>query len=60
MEKRWLTPLELETDYGIAQSTQAKYRMLMKIPFSKIGGRFIRYDRLQIDAWLENHQVVSA
>lgn len=57
-QKRWLLPEELEEQYGISESTQAKYRMQKKIPFSKIGGKFIRYDRLKIDKWLEEHEVV--
>jgi len=58
--KRWLDPVEFEEEYGISVSTQAKMRMASsssKIPFSKIGGKFIRYDRLAIDKWLEDHQV---
>jgi predicted DNA-binding transcriptional regulator AlpA len=31
----------------------------LRIPFSKIGGKFIRYDRLEIDKWLETHKVVG-
>jgi len=59
-QNRWLTPVKLEDEYGISQSTQSKYRMKSnnnKIPFSKIGGKFIRYDRLKIDRWFEDHEV---
>lgn len=59
-KKRWLTPQELETEYSIAEATQAKYRMRdskVQIPFSKVGAKFIRYDRLKIENWLENHDV---
>jgi hypothetical protein len=52
-QNRWLTPECLEEEYGISKSAQAKYRMFKKIPFSKIGGKFIRYDRLKIEKWLE-------
>ena len=58
--KRWLTPKNLESEFGIARSTQAKLRMEGKIPYSKIGNKFIRYDRREIDKWLEAHKVVSA
>lgn len=27
------------------------------IPFSKLGSKYIRYDRNEINKWLENHQV---
>lgn len=59
-QKRWLLPSELEAEYGFSKSTQAKMRMASNsstIPFSKIGGKYIRYDRLAIDKWLEEHQV---
>lgn len=59
-DKRWLTPAELEAEYGFSQSWQAKQRMLgneTSFPFSKVGGKFIRYDRVAINKWLEDHQV---
>lgn len=55
--KRWLTKDDLVNEFNITKSTQAKLRMERKIPYSKIGGRFIRYDRLEIDKWLENHKI---
>lgn len=62
-QKRWLTPNDLEVEYGFSKSTQAKMRMVSNgliIPFSKIGGKYIRYDRVAIDAWLEDHRVQGA
>ena len=47
-----------DLNYEIKKSTQAKMRMYNKIPFSKVGN-FIRYDRVEIDKWLENHKVVG-
>ena len=62
---RWLTPDDvakptIEGGFGIAKQTQSKMRMKRTIPFSKISSKFIRYDRLELDKWLENHAVVSA
>lgn len=57
-EKRWLSPKNLEQEFEITISTQAKLRMGKKIPFSKIG-KFIRYDRILINKWLENHNVTE-
>lgn len=60
MEKRWLSPDDLFHQYGISKSTQAKMRMLKSdsgFPFSKIGAKYIRYDRVLIDKWLENHNI---
>jgi len=56
-DKRWLTPEELEIEYGLKEDTISKYRMAKKIPFSKIGTKLIRYDRTKIDQWLEYHEV---
>ena len=58
--KRWLSPDDLASEYGFSKSTQAKMRMASNsstIPFSKINGKYIRYDRFAIDQWLEEHQV---
>ena len=54
--KRWLSPSELKSEYGFGESNQAKLRMNNKIPYSKIG-RYIRYDRWEIDKWLMNNNV---
>ncbi len=59
-QKEWLTPDEFDEEYSISKSTQAKYRMAKKIPFSKIGGRYIRYSRTEIDKWLRSNQVEVA
>lgn len=58
--KRWLSPNDLKLEYGFSKSSQAKMRMASSnstIPFSKINGKYIRYDRFLIDRWLEDHQV---
>jgi predicted DNA-binding transcriptional regulator AlpA len=60
ISNRWLSPDELTIEYGFSKSTQAKMRMANNsstIPFSKIGGKYIRYDRYEIDKWLETHKV---
>lgn len=60
---RWLSPQVVAKPepegYSIPESTQAKMRMQKRIPYSKIGNRYIRYDRLELDKWLEEHKVVS-
>jgi len=58
-DKRWLTPLELEKLMGWSRSWQSKARMSssrIKLPYKKIS-KFVIYDRLQIDAFVEEHQV---
>jgi len=61
---RWLTPDDAakptnEGGYAIAKQTQATMRMKGQIPYSKLSSRFIRYDRLELDKWLESHAVVK-
>lgn len=58
-QKDWLSPVDLENEYGISKSTQGKFRMSSNastIPFSKVG-KYIRYNRNAINKWLEEHQV---
>lgn len=63
LSKRWLTPDDMEHEYGFSKSSQAKMRMSSNsstIPFTKIGAKYVRYDRILIDAWLESLQVQGA
>lgn len=52
----WLDPDGFEKHYQMKESTQAKYRMLKKIPFYKIG-KFIRYNKAEIDEWIVSHKM---
>jgi len=56
-QKEWLSPTELATQFGFPASTQANLRMLGRIPYHK-RGRYIRYKRSEIDAWLTQGKVV--
>jgi len=58
-QKQWLNPKELHQEYGFSISTQAKYRMDRKIPFSKVG-KYIRYCRDDINKWLSSYSVEVA
>ncbi len=53
----WLNPHELEVQYGISRSTQAKMRMNRVIPFHKVG-KYIRYKREDIDQMFQDAKVV--
>lgn len=55
--KRWLTPDDLESEYGIGKVRQASLRSQRMIPFSK-RGRYVRYDRADIDQWFLDAKVV--
>jgi len=58
-QNKIITPKQFAIDYGIAESTQAKLRMRGEIPFSKIGNKFVRYNRDDIEAWFEEHKVTA-
>jgi predicted DNA-binding transcriptional regulator AlpA len=58
-QNKIITPKQFAIDYGIAESTQAKLRMRGEIPFSKIGNKFVRYNRDDIEAWFEAHKVTA-
>ena len=53
---KWITPKELNAEYGFGLSTQAKLRMDNKIPYYKIG-HFIKYDRVEVDLWIKSNKV---
>ena len=59
LQKRFLTTAELFKEYGFSESNQAKLRMRKGIPFNKMG-RYIRYDRIEIDKWIESNKVEVA
>ena len=55
--KRWLTIEDVEREYGFSNNTQKRMRRLKQIPFSKVGKK-VRYDRLELDRWLEENRAV--
>lgn len=56
-KNRWLTPEALEEEYDLKEATMSKYRMNGRIPFYKIGSKFIRYERSEIDDWIAQHKI---
>ena len=54
--KKFLSPQELKELFGFGLDWQAKARTDRKIPFLKIG-RFVRYDREEIEKWMLKHKV---
>ena len=55
--KRWLTIEDVAHEYGFKSNTQKRMRHLKLIPFSKVGKQ-IRYDRIELDRWLEDNRAV--
>ncbi len=56
-QKQWLNSDELEAEYGILKSTQAKMRMAKTLPYHKVG-KYVRYKREDIDQMFELAKVV--
>ena len=56
-QKEWLNPDELESEFGILKSTQAKMRMAKTLPYHKIG-KYVRYHRPDINQMLLDAKVV--
>lgn len=54
----WLSPKEMYQKYKVKMQTQAKWRMLGKIPFYKIG-KFVKYQESEIDEWIKEHKVIG-
>lgn len=62
-ESKYLTPKQLAAEFGIAISTQAKYRKINSrtgkpgIPYSKVEGN-IFYKRQDIYNWIDNGKII--
>ena len=54
--KLWLTPDDLQSEFGISKVRQGALRSQKMIPFSK-RGRYIRYNRDLINKWFEESRV---
>ena len=52
----WISPDQLEEEFDVKKSTQAKMRMAGTLPYSKLG-KFVRYNRAKINQMLEDSEV---
>ena len=58
--EEWLNPQGVHAKYGFSTSTLAKWRMLkINLEFSKMG-KYIRYKRSDIEAFIESNKVEVA
>ena len=56
-QKEWLNPSEVNKEFGFSTSTLAKWRMVnLNLSFSKIG-KYIKYKRSDIEAFIESNKV---
>ena len=56
-QKPWLNADELEAEFGILKSTQAKMRMARTLPYHKVG-KYVRYHRPDINKMFLDAKVV--
>jgi len=56
----WLSPRGVHEEYGLSVSTLAKWRMNeINLSFSRFG-KYIRYNRSDIEAFITSHKVEVA
>ena len=59
-QKEWITPREVNKEFGFSTSTLAKWRMdNLNLPYSKMG-KYIRYKRSDVETFLESNKVEVA
>ena len=57
IQKDWLNPRDVLKEYGFSVSTLAQWRMdNLHLPYSKIG-KYIKYKRADIEAFLNDNVV---
>ena len=54
---RWLTPKKAAAHLGIPTSTLHSYVRAGRVPFVRMSERVIRFDRNELDEWLEARHV---
>ena len=56
-EKKFITPVEFEALFSIGTDTQSIWRSKGILPYIKLGGRKVLYDREKIEKWIAKHEV---
>lgn len=55
IHKEWINPKEVFSEYGFSISTLAKWRMdNLNLPYSKMG-KYIKYKRSDVEAFLNSN-----
>lgn len=57
-EKKYINPKEFELLYSIGIDAQSIWRSKKIIPYIKLGGKKILYDREKIENWISKHEVL--
>ena len=56
-EKKFITPVEFEALFSIGTDAQSIWRSKGILPYIKLGGRKVLYDREKIEKWITKHEV---
>lgn len=56
-EKKFITPVEFEALFSIGTDAQSIWRSKGILPYIKLGGRKVLYDREKIEKWIAKHEV---
>lgn len=60
MARRYLSPREVEEEYGISFKTLEKWRAEGRGPaYIKPSPRLVLYERARIETWLTSHRVLT-
>jgi predicted DNA-binding transcriptional regulator AlpA len=58
-KRKYLDPMEVETEYGLATETLKSWRYQSRGPRYHKVGRRIKYKREDIEAYLDSHKVLT-
>jgi hypothetical protein len=56
-QKKFITPVEFEALFSIGTDAQSIWRSKGILPYIKLGGRKVLYDREKIEKWIARHEV---
>ena len=58
-QKKFITPMEFEAFFSVGTDAQSIWRSKGILPYIKLGGRKVLYDREKIEKWIAKHEVAG-
>lgn len=58
-QKKFITPMEFEALFSVGTDAQSIWRSKGILPYIKLGGRKVLYDREKIEKWIAKHEVTG-
>lgn len=56
-QKKFITPMEFEALFSVGTDAKSILRSKGILPYIKLGGRKVLYDREKIEKWIAKHEV---